>query len=78
MFHNQTTPNRFNDRGRRPILALGAIVAFIVVALVALAIVAWNGGDRTSALGDSQVRISHAKNMETADRTTWAVEPLSS
>jgi len=51
-------------------------VAFIVVALVALAIVAWNGRDRTSALGD--VRISHAKNMETADRITWAVEPLSS
>jgi pimeloyl-ACP methyl ester carboxylesterase len=52
VFHNQSTPNRFNDRGRRPIIALGAIAGLIVVTLVALAIVAWNGRDRTSALND--------------------------
>src|SRR5690606_37860929 len=66
VFHNQSTANRFNDRGRRPILALSAIVALIVVALVALAIVAWNGRDRTSALDDSQDQISRALQVAAA------------
>jgi len=52
VFQDQPTPNRFNDRGRRPVAVLGTIVALLVIAMVILAIVAWNGRDRTSALDE--------------------------